>query len=80
MKTMTMMQEIDKSLNNLTKHAMTLERDNMLLKKAIRTMANKMALAENGETTMHLTQEDADFLKGVCDTCDVFNAGISKEE
>lgn len=80
MKTMVMMQEIDKTLNNLTKHSMTLERDSMLLKKAIRTMAEKMVLTEDGETTMHLTQEDADFLKGVCDTCDVFNSGIGKGE
>lgn len=80
MKTVGMVQEIDNTLNKLTKHAMTLERDNMLLKKAIRTMANKMATTESGEVTMHLTQEDADFLKGVCDTCDVFNAGIGKEE
>lgn len=78
MKTITMMQDIDDTLNKLTEHAVTLERDNMFLKKAIRTMANKMCVDDHGNTTMNLTQEDADFLKGVCDTCDVFNAGIGK--
>lgn len=78
MKTMTMVQEIDKSMNTLTKHAMTLERDNMLLKKAIRTMANKMYTDDDGNVSMGLSQEDADFLRSVSDTCDVFNSGITK--
>lgn len=80
MKTMTMVQDIDKSMNALTKHAMTLERDNMLLKKAIRTMASKMYTDEHGNISMGLSQEDSDFIKSVSDTCDIFNSGITKGE
>lgn len=72
MKTLTYVQEIDQSLALLTQHSLKLEKDNMMMRKAIRLMANGIALDENGETRLELHPEDVDYLKYVVDQCNVF--------
>jgi len=79
MKTLRTSQSIDESLNELVRHSLGLERDNMLLKKALRTMAKNVCLNEDGKTTMELTVEDVELVKYACDTCNVFNIGDTSE-
>lgn len=77
MKTLTIVKEIDSKMNDLTQHSLTLERDNILLRQAVRTMFRSIALTESGETTLQLTEKDVEYLKRVCDQCDVFATGAS---
>lgn len=77
MKTLQYVKEIDKQMNMLTQHSLTMEKDNMLMKKALRVMAQNICLTESGETTFDLKEEDVEFIKSVFDTCNVF--GLSKQ-
>lgn len=77
MKTLTIVKEIDNKMNDLTQHSLTLERDNALLRQAVRTMFRSIALTESGDTTLQLTEEDVEYLKRVCDQCGVFATGAS---
>ena len=73
--TVTMLRGIEGSLGDLAHHSLSLERDNRMLKDAIRTIAASMSLTQSGETTLSLTQTEADMLVRVCTVCDIFGTG-----
>ena len=79
MKTLQLAQQIDKSLNEITHNGLQLEKDNAMLRQALRIMMRNIALTENGETTLSLTETEVNFLKSVCDSCNIFNV-MQKEE
>jgi len=74
MKTIDISQHLEKHLQDLVYHSVSLEHDNAMLKRVIRILANSMALDEQGNQTMQLSQEDADFVKRICDEANVFMA------
>ena len=80
MKTLTYTQKIDEDLAKLTQHSLKLEKDNMMLRKALRSMANGIALDESGETRLELHSEDVDYLKYVVDQCNVFGVAEVRHE
>lgn len=80
MKALKYAQQVDENMNLLTKHSLQLERDNMLMKNALRLMARNIALTESGDTTFDLRQEDVDYLKKVFDQCNVFAVGEVSHE
>lgn len=75
MKALRIAQKADQSLNELTEHALSLERDVMLLKKGLRLLASKMAFNEDGRVDLSITPEDEQTLKYVVEKCDVFGTG-----
>lgn len=68
-------QEIAQSLSDMMIHAATLEQKNSELKRVIRTLANSEALDENGNVTRQLTHDQAEFIKKVCESQNVFHTG-----
>lgn len=80
MSTIEISKKVEGELNNLVKQSLTMERNNMLLKRALRLMAHGICLNENGDTTLELTEGDSEFIKSVCNQCDVFNTGENLEK
>ena len=64
--------KIHEKINDLSNHAISLERENFKLKQVIRTIAKKMALDESGRSTIELTQNEADFIKKTCIETNLF--------
>ena len=72
MKTIDISQHLEKHLQELVFHSVSLERDNCMLKRVVRILAGSMAMDQEGNTSMQLTQQDAEFVKKVCDDTNVF--------
>lgn len=70
--TVDITREIDYHLSSLVYHSTDLERQLSLLKRAFRIYAGSIALDEDGNQKIRLTQQDADFIKSVCDELKVF--------
>lgn len=61
------------NVNELISAGFKLERENAKLKQVIRMMAAARAIdADTGAVTMQFSQEDADFIKEVCEEFHVF--------
>lgn len=72
MKTLTLGKDIEGNLQDLISHSASLEQQNSALKRVIRILSEGMALDENGDQQIQLTQEQADYIKKVCDETNVF--------
>ena len=79
MQTLQISQQIDRALNDMTHNGLQLEKDNAMLKQALRIMMGNLALTEDGDTTIELTDTEVNFLKHVCDSCNIFNVLKEKE-
>lgn len=72
MNTVSISSKIEKELNKLVNHSINLERENSHLRNVIRILAESMALDENGNTTMQLSRESADYVKRTVGAFNVF--------
>lgn len=70
--TVDITRELEYHLSTLVHHSADLERQLSLLKRAFRIYAGSVALDEDGNQKIRLTQRDADFIKSVCDELKVF--------
>lgn len=70
--------EIEIVLNNLLKHSSGLEQQCFELKKVIFLLANSFAIDQDGNLVRNMSQEQADYIKKICEKHHVF--GYSKSE
>lgn len=73
MKTSELSRQVEDKINDLAKHSLSMERDNMLLKRAVRIMAGGIHADERGEMKLGLTETQAQFIRKVVNDCNVFN-------
>ena len=64
--------KIQEKVNELSTHAISLERENFNLKRALRIFASNIALDENGVSRVEITKEEAEYIKRVCIEYNVF--------
>lgn len=78
MSTLTYSENVSNELTRLVGHSFSLEKTVSDLKKVILILAKGMAMDENGNTTIILNHEEAEFIKNICDKHSVFGLGATK--
>lgn len=73
MRTLELTRVVEKAMNEMVLHSISIERQNATLKKVIRVLASSVEVTEDGRSEMILTQEQADFIQKSCDELRVFD-------
>lgn len=71
--TFGLFRKVEEALSEASYHSMSLEKKNADLKAVVRIFGRAMNIDQEGNTTINITQEDADFIRKVAEDCNVFN-------